>query len=132
MSLSSRETTTLSSADKPQELRLHCLTAVFCSQLRTDVQGDQTKSCLYQFPFLKALEWQCDRCDHAATQVCLHVKVEPGSIEMTAITRIENHKQRLFSFQNHFLCTWTTLLMLNLYVSHQYVSQTLHLPQTWT
>lgn len=77
--MSFTEPTVLSSADRPQELRLHWLTAVFCSQLRTDVQGDQTKSCLYQFPFVKALEWHCDRCDQAATQACLLIKVEPGS-----------------------------------------------------
>lgn len=81
VSVSSRETTALSSTDKPEELRLQCLTAVFYSQLRTDVQGDQTKSCLYQFPFLKALEWQCDHCDYAATQACRHIKVEPGSTD---------------------------------------------------
>lgn len=41
-------------------------------------------------------------------------------------------KRHLLSFQNQFSFTWTTTsLMLNLYISDQDVSQSLHLPQTW-
>lgn len=52
-------------------------------------------------------------------------------VATTAITCRQNHKQHLLSFQNQFICTWTPSLVLHLYVNHQYVYQTLHLPQTW-